>query len=566
MTEEYRTCPDTGLKFYQSAETLIKVNAVAAVVFLLVGGIWGLLVGLTRWPAVHLLSADWFYLALTAHGINVLIFWMIFFEIAALYFVSSVLLGCRLATPKFAWVAFVLMLIGAALNNYIVLTGQASVMMTSYAPMEAPPVFYLSLILFAVGALIGCFVFFGTLVVAKQEKTYEGSVSLVTFGGIVAAIIAVFTIASGAIILVPTLLWSLGFIAEIDSMMYRLIWWAFGHSSQQINVSAHIAIWYAIAAIVFGAKPMSEKVSRVAFLMYILFLQIASAHHLLVDPGVSAEFKMFNTSYAMYLAVMASMVHGLTVPGSIERAQRAKGLTSGLFEWLRRAPWGNPTFSGMFISLVGFGFLGGISGVVMGVEQINLLIHNTIYVPGHFHATVVIGSTLAFMALTYWLVPILFRRDLILKPLASWQPYLFGIGMSGVALFLMGAGTLGVPRRHWDISFSMTGGVVYEFPAAANTLLALNGLSVILAVAGGAIFCIVVVGSLLFGRKIGNDEKVGRPMIAEPPTDEDYEALEANGGAISVPGTLTLAMVFFISFVVYYFINWKYLAETWGVS
>ncbi len=100
---------------------------------------------------------------------------------------------------------------------------------------------------------------------------------------------------------------------------------------------------------------------------------------------------MFNTSYAMYLAVMASMVHGLTVPGSIEAAQRARGHSAGLFTWLRKAPWGNPTFSGMFISLVGFGFLGGITGVVMGAEQINILIHNTLYVPGHFHATVVRG-------------------------------------------------------------------------------------------------------------------------------------------------------------------------------
>ena len=88
------------------------------------------------------------------------------------------------------------------------------------------------------------------------------------------------------------------------------------------------------------------------------------------------------------------------------------------------------------------------------------------------------------MALTYWLVPILFRRELIMKGLASWQPYLFGLGMSGVSLFLMGAGTLGVPRRHWDITFSSTGGIVHEFPAAANTMLALNGLSVILAVIG----------------------------------------------------------------------------------
>ncbi len=564
MSEQFRTCPDTGLKLYQSTENLIKANAVAAVVFLLVGGIYGLLVGLTRWPAVHLLPADWFYLSLTAHGINVLIFWLIFFEMAILYFASSVILGSRLAVPKFAWVGFGLMLIGALMNNYIVLTGEASVMMTSYAPMEAHPLFYLSLILFAVGALIGCFVFFGTLVVAKEEKTYEGSVPLVTFGAITAAIIAVFTIVSGAIILLPTLAWSLGLIAEVDALMYRLIWWAFGHSSQQINVAAHIAVWYAIASIVFGAKPMSEKVSRMAFFMYILFLQIASAHHLLVDPGVSAEFKMFNTSYAMYLAVMASMVHGLTVPGSIESAQRAKGLNGSLFEWLRRAPWGNPTFSGMFLSLVGFGFLGGISGVTMGAEQINILVHNTVYVPGHFHATVVLGTTLSFMAMTYWLVPVIFRRDLIWKGLASWQPYLFGLGMAGVSLFLMGAGTLGVPRRHWDITFSMTGGEVYEFPAAANTLLALNGLSVALAVAGGAAFCLIIVGSLLFGRKLGPDEQLDTPHMATPPTDAEYEKLDKHG--ISVPGTLVLALVFFAAFAVYYFINWKYLAETWGIS
>jgi cytochrome c oxidase subunit 1 len=241
---------------------------------------------------------------------------------------------------------------------------------------------------------------------------------------------------------IPTFLWSIGYIHQIDALMYKTVWWAFGHSSQQINVAAHVAVWYAIAAIVFGAKPMSEKVSRGAFLLYILFLQLASAHHVLTDPGISSEWKVFNTSYAMYLAVLASMVHGLTVPGSIEIAQREKGLNRGLFEWIRKAPWGNPVFSGMFISLIGFGFLGGISGVMMGSEQLNLIMHNTLYVPGHFHATVVIGTTLAFMALTYFLIPVMFRREVMFPKLAQWQPYLFGIGMSGFALFMMGAGTL----------------------------------------------------------------------------------------------------------------------------
>jgi cytochrome c oxidase subunit 1 len=403
-----RICPETGLFFDDQAEKLIKWNAVTGVVFLLVGGLFGVLMALTRWTEVHILPADWFYLLLTAHGLDALIVWIIFFEMAVLYLASSTLLKVRLAAPKWAWLGYWLMLIGAVITNVMVLEGDSSVMFTSYPPMKAHPLFYLGIIVFAVGALIGTFCFFGTLVLAKEQKTYEGSLPLVTFGALTAAIIAVFTIASGAIILVPTLLWSLGYIAHIDPLMYKTIWWAMGHSSQQINVSAHVSVWYLIAAIVFGAKPLSEKVSRMAFLFYIFFLQLASAHHLLVEPGLSSEWKIFNTSYAMYLAVLGSMIHGLTVPGSIEAAQRKKGFNKGLFEWLRRAPWGNPVFSGMFMSLVMFGFLGGITGVIMGTEQINIIMHNTLYVPGHFHATVVAGTTLTFMAVSYFLVPVLF--------------------------------------------------------------------------------------------------------------------------------------------------------------
>ncbi len=556
MTEQYRICQTTGLRVYKATEDLIKANAVVAVVFLLIGGLFGILVALTRWKAVHLLPADMFYLALTAHGLDVLVVWIIFFEMAVLYFASSVLLGCRLATPRWAWAGFALMLIGALITNVAVLQGDSSVMFTSYVPLKAAPSFYIGIILFAVGALIGTFVFFGTLVIAKEEKTYEGSVPLVTYGATVAAVIAVFTIASGAIILVPTLLWSLGYVNHIDTLMYRTVWWAFGHSSQQINVAAHISIWYLISAVLLGAKPLSEKVSRGAFLLYIFFLQLASAHHLLVDPGISSEWKIFNTSYAIYLAVLGSMIHGMTVPGQIESAQRLKGYTNGLFEWLRKCPWGNPAFSGMFISLILFGFLGGISGVVMGVEQINLIIHNTIYVPGHLHATVVAGTTLAFMAVTYLLVPLIFQRELILPGWAKAQPYVFGLGVTGISLFMMGAGTLGVPRRHWDVS-QADAILPYDFPGAANLLMGLNGMSAILAGLGGGMFIVVVVGSLLFGKKI---ESSSEEVKAEEATAADqYGSTEHP----KIPGTLVLVAVFFISFILYYYVNWKYLAEVW---
>ena len=560
----FRICPTTGLKVDRAAENLIKANAVAAVVFLMIGGLFGLSIALTRWPAVHLLPSDWFYIALTAHGFDVLLAWIIFFEMAVLYFASAILLNCRLAAPRWAWAGFALMLIGAVMANVAVLQGNSTVMFTSYPPLMAAPHFYLGLVLFAVGALIGCFVFFGTLVIARQERTYEGSVPLVTFGAITAAIIAVFTLVSGAIVLIPTFLWSVGIVSHIDPLMYKVVWWALGHSSQQINVSAHVAVWYAIGAMVLGAKPISEKVSRAAYLMYILFLQLASAHHLLAEPGVSSSWKIFNTSYAMYLAVMGSMIHGMTVPGAIEAAQRAKGYTKGLFEWLRKAPWGNPAFSGMFMSLVYFGFLGGITGVVLGTEQINLTMHNTLYVPGHFHATVVTGTTLAFMAITYLVLPLIFRREVIFPTVAKLQPYIFGLGAAGISLFMMGAGTLGVPRRHWDITFA-DALTQFQYSPAAFLMLALNGISAIMAALGGAMYVVTVVCTVLFGRKIGDKEAVQLGPVSGAKSAAAV-ASYGNQGTLYIPGTVVLVGVFFVSFVLYYFVNWKYVAEIWPLK
>lgn len=556
---ESRTCQFTGLRVDIAAQNLIKANAVAAVVFLAVGGLMGLLVALTRWPAVHLLPAEWFYLVLTGHGANVLLFWIIFFEMAVLIFASTILLNARMVMPKLAWFAFVLMIIGAVMTNISVLQGESTVMFTSYPPMMAKPHFYLGLILFAVGALIVTGLFFANLIVAKEEGAFQGSMPLVTFGAMTAAIIAVWTILSGAAILLPTLLWSMGWIPDVDTLLYKVVWWGMGHASQQVNVSAHVSLWYLVGALVLGAKPLSEKVSRTAFFLYILFLQLASAHHLLAEPGMSASWKIVNTSYMMYLAVLGSMIHGLTVPGSYEAAQRKNGFNKGVFEWLRKAPWGNPAFSGTFLSLVMFGFIGGISGVVLGTEQLNVLMHNTIYVPGHFHGTVVTGTTLAFMAATYLIVPLIFQREIIWPKLAKLQPYLFGIGAAGISLFMMGAGTLGVARRHWDITFT-DADLSFAHSAGAFLMMGLNGVFAIIAALGGILYVLIVVGTVLWGKKIVGGHKLTFPLHAGGAAAASQYG---SHGTVKLPGTIVLVAIFFVSFVLYYFINWKYLSELW---
>ncbi|HWP39154.1 MAG TPA: cbb3-type cytochrome c oxidase subunit I [Gemmatimonadales bacterium] len=496
----FRTCPTTGLKVDSQAEALIKANAVVATVALLVGGVSAILVLLTRWQAVHLLPADWFYRLLTIHGMNMLIFFILFFEMAVLYFAGAVLLNSRVAAPRVGWAAFALMVIGAGMIEWTMFTGQADVLFTSYVPLKATSWYYLGVILFAVGALIVTILFFATLVVAKRERTYQGSVPLVTFGAATAAIIAVITLGHGAAIYIPTYFWSLG-IGNVDAQVYRLVWWGLGHSSQQINVAAMVSIWYLLGALTIGSVVINEKISRTAFVLYVLFISMASAHHLLVDPGFSPSWKVWNTSYAMYLAVLASMIHGFTVPAGIELGQRLRGYTKGMFDWLRRAPWGDPGFSSLIFSIVIFGFVGGITGVTFGTEQINIIAHNTLRVPGHFHATVVAGTALAFMGVTYYVLPLIFRKKVAFYPLARIQPYLFAIGMLIFSVAMTFAGTFGVPRRHWDISFE-NAPFDLQFSPAVDLVIGVMGVGGLIAAVGGGIYILITVWSVFLGQPV----------------------------------------------------------------
>jgi cytochrome c oxidase subunit 1 len=553
MNGTMRTCPTTGLRVHSQADALIKANAVVATVALLVGGIAGLLVLLTRWQAVHLLDVVWFYRLLTVHGMTMLIFFIIFFEMAVLYFASAVLLSCRVPAPKVGWVAFALMVVGTLMVEVTMFAGKADVLFTSYVPLRAEPPFYLGVILFAVGALIVSGHFFAILVVAKRERTYTGSVPLVTFGAVTAAIIAVATLLHGAMVYIPTLLWSMGWM-EIDPEFYRLVWWGLGHSSQQINVAAMVAIWYLLAALTVGGVVLNEKVSRGAFGLYILFISMASAHHLLVDPGFGPSWKVWNTSYFMYMAVLASMIHGFTVPAGIELGQRLRGVTQGVFGWLRRAPWGDPGFSAMIFSLVVFGFVGGITGVTFGTEQINIIAHNTLRIPGHFHSTVVSGTALAFMGVTYYVIPLIFRREIAFYPLARVQPYIFALGMLIFSVAMTFAGTFGAPRRHWDITFAQAPFQV-EFSPAVDLLLGVTAVGGLIAVLGGAVYILVTVVSVFFGKRMAPDDS-GLGAESNLPR-------HALG---HVPGTMVLVIVFLSAFIVYYFVNWKLLSDVWQVG
>ncbi|HEX7121942.1 MAG TPA: cbb3-type cytochrome c oxidase subunit I, partial [Gemmatimonadaceae bacterium] len=209
-------------------------------------------------------------------------------------------------------------------------------------------------------------------------------------------------------------------------------------------------------------------------------------------------------------------------------------------------------------------------------EQINIIVHNTLRVPGHFHATVVSGTAMAFMGATYYLLPLIFRRKVAFWKAARVQPYLFAGGMLLLAMGMTFAGSFGVPRRHWDISFSSALFDV-QFNPAVDLVLAMMGIGGIMAVTGAILFVAIAVKSVFFGERIesiatgaaiaGIPQGLTNPPVQPPNADEINERLHASGRLTAVtPGTLVLVGIFFLAFMVYYFTNWKLLTALWKVG
>lgn len=556
--DRFWTCLTTGLRVHTSVVPPLMANAVTAVVFLMVGGILALLLALTRWEAVHLLPPDLYYLTLTLHSWAMLGFWMIFMEVAILYFAGAIVLNFRLVNPTAAWIGYALMLGGAVFAAVIaVIQGPAydQPLLTSYPPMKIHPLFLLGAIIFTVGAFVACGVFFATIWRARRERAYTGSLPLATFGAAIAAIIAVESLLGGALAYIWFFLYQIGWVASIDAEMYRVTWWLLGHGTQQINLITMVVSWYILAHLTTGATSASEKVSRTAFVLYALFINLGAAHHHLSDPGVTSEWRIWNAGYAMYGAAMGSMIHAFAIPAAVELAQRRKGY-KGLFGWLRHAPWKNPSFAALAVSLPLFGILGGITGLTFGTEQLNLMVHNTLAITGHFHATVVAGTTIAFMGITYEVIRLIGLRELLSRRWATIQLYLFGVGVAVFTVAMMWLGYFfGDPRRHPDVS---------ALPLIRSLFLeASMGLGGVLMVIAGAIFIALAVGTLLYGRKRERGA-IGVPVMAGA-------GLHTGGhGGHNEPhdlrGTLTLTLIFLGLFLVIYVTHWINLASLWQVG
>lgn len=387
-----------------------------------------------------------YYQGLTLHGvINAVVFTTFF----AVGFGNGVIAYYLNKTLKHSinWLSFILMVVGTLLAAYAMLSGQAAVLYTFYPPLKAHPTFYIGTALLVVGSWVAFFNWIKPYVSWRKENPEKKTPLAVV--GILATFIVwlIATLPVAYEIIVMLIPWSLGWVNEINIMLSRTLFWFFGHPLVYFWLLPVYVIYYVMMTKEAGGKLYSDYAGRLVFMLFIIFSIPVGLHHQYTEPNISQSLKMLHAIFTFGVAV-PSLLTAFTLAASLEHAGRLNGAKS-LFGWMGKLPYFTRDryfFAYSICGLILFIF-GGITGIINGSYSMNLAVHNTAYLPGHFHMTVAGPVLLGMWAMSLHLMSKMSGKPVKSKGINLSVPYLWAFGMTLFSGGLITEGLLGAPRR-----------------------------------------------------------------------------------------------------------------------
>lgn len=498
---------------------LIGVHIFIAFAALSIGSVLGPFQSFRRAPGVTDLLGDaigmpiftYYYQALTLHGVlNALVF-TTFFIVGFSYLVTQRSLNRKLKSVGLAWFTFGMMVTGVLLAGYAMITGQANVLYTFYAPMLAHFTFYLGLVLVIVGTWLAALNIYLTYSDWKADNPGK-AVPLAVYATIANFIMwFVASLAVATEVLTMLLPMSLGLIDTTDAQISRILFWFFGHPLVYFWLVPAYTSWYTMLPKQLGVKLFSDVMGRVAFWMIMVFAIPIGVHHLFVDPGIS-QFAKVTHSLLTFVVAVPSFLTAFNLASTIERGGRKRGAQGRYFglDFIWHLPWGNPIILGQLLGMLTF-VVAGITGIMNASYTLNIALHNTSWVVGHFHTTLAGAVTLTYFAILYWLLPHLRGRALWRPRLASAQLWTWFIGMLVFGMSMGRAGIEGAVRR---TDLGGNGAFMSDSWIPWLNISALAGLLLLISI---ILLYMIIIGTLFFSKEKYTQEL---PISTEAPVDE----------------------------------------------
>lgn len=429
-----------------------------AVASLVIGGLFVVLIVLSRTPGIQDIIpwVDFFKTALVVHVDMTVLVWFLAF--AGVFWNLNSATRCG----PCAWTPLLLAVLGTLIITVSPFLGAGGPLMNNYVPVLQDPIFFAGLGIFGAGfaLLVVQGLLFSRPVGAAVSA--EGALRFGLYTGLVASLLAVLAV-----------IWSYASIPDSiqGERYYEVLFWGGGHVIQFTHTQLMLMAWLWLASVSGVALGVSPRIVLLLFALGVAPALLTPVLYVLYEV-TSADHIVKFTWLMQYGGGLAALPLALILLLALKQSGEAPAEA-------RAERWA------LIFSILLFG-VGGIIGFMITGSNVRI--------PAHYHGSIV-GVTLAFMGITYHILPRLGFR----KPSGKWvdwQPVIYGGGQLVWVLAMAYTGGHGVARK--------TAGAAQGLKSTAEHIaMGIMGLGGVVAIAGGLIFLVVVLKALKAGVQDG---------------------------------------------------------------
>ena len=261
-------------------------------------------------------------------------------------------------------------------------------------------------------------------------------------------------------------------------ILWQHLFWFFGHPEVYIAIlpgmgaTSHILATFARKP-VFGYRAMVFAIFAIGLLGFFVW-----GHH------------MFISGMSPYSAIAFSVLTlSIGVPSAVKT-----------FNWLGTLWGGRIRFTTPMLFALGFVSLfvaGGISGLILGQSSLDLAMHDTYIVTGHFHLVMGVASIFGMFAALYFWFPKMFGRFMN-ESLGKFHFWITFIGVYAIFIPMHIMGIVGMPRRYSSFT-------EYGFLDKLHPLVMFVSIAAIVTIVVQLVFYFNLVWSIFKGKKASDN-------------------------------------------------------------
>ena len=283
-----------------------------------------------------------------------------------------------------------------------------------------------------------------------------------------------------------------------DPLLFQHLFWFFGHPEVYILIIPAFGIISQVVSTfskkpVFGYLGMAYAMVAIGFVGFVVW-----AHHM-YTVGLDVDTDAYFNAATLIIAV----------PTGIK-----------IFSWIATMWGGSIEFRTPMLYAIGLIFMftvGGVTGIVLSNASLDVAMHDTYYVVGHFHYTMSIGALFGvFAGFYYWIGKMSGRQ--YPETLGKIQFWTMFIGVNVTLIPMHFLGLAGMPRR------------IPDYPDAFAGWNMVSSIGSYIAAASAVLFVYIVIRTLRAGEKAadnpwGEGATTLEWTLSSPPPFHTYEEL-----------------------------------------